>query len=200
MKHISASFIALACIAMIAVSCNTSGKPDHQHPADTTTETAKATGGDTVMVTTPATVGRFSIAPLVNDYLVLKNALVADNDRAAAEAGQQMLATLAAADSKAVPADKLQAYRDIVADVKENAEHIRDNTGKIFHQREHLASLSKDLDDLIKVFGTPQQLYQDRCPMFNDGKGAIWLSEKKEISNPYYGSKMPGCGAVKKEY
>ncbi len=33
--------------------------------------------------------------------------------------------------------------------------------------------------------------------MANDGKGAIWLSEVKEIKNPYLGSKMPDCGSVK---
>lgn len=88
---------------------------------------------------------------------------------------------------------------DIADDAKENAEHIGDNAGKIDHQREHLASLSKDVNDLISLFGTPQKLYQDYCPMFNDKKGAIWLSETKEIKNPYYGAKMSTCGSVQKE-
>ena len=42
--------------------------------------------------------------------------------------------------------------------------------GKIDHQREHLASLSKDVSDLIALFGSSQKLYQDHCPMYNDGK------------------------------
>ena len=29
--------------------------------------------------------------------------------------------------------------------------------------------------------------------MANNNKGGYWLSEKKEIANPYYGSKMLKC-------
>jgi hypothetical protein len=48
------------------------------------------------------------------------------------------------------------------------------------------------------MFGTKQKLYQDYCPMYNDGKGAIWISETKEIKNPFYGSQMLTCGSLKK--
>jgi uncharacterized membrane protein YfbV (UPF0208 family) len=77
---------------------------------------------------------------------------------------------------------------DIADDAKEHAEHIGENVGKIHHQREHLASLGEDLKDLIDLFGTSQTLYQDHCPMFNDG--TVWFSENKEIKNPYYGSRL----------
>ncbi|WP_418123873.1 DUF3347 domain-containing protein [Chryseobacterium sp. PTM-20240506] len=145
-------------------------------------------------------VNNFSIDPLIKDYLILKNALVADNDQAVATAGKQLLATLEKVDMKTIPADKHKAYMEIAEDAKENAEHIGDNAGKIDHQREHMMSLSNDMADLIATFGTTQKLYQDYCPMFNDGKGAIWISEAKEIKNPYYGNKMLTCGSVKKEY
>ena len=35
--------------------------------------------------------------------------------------------------------------------------------------------------------------------MYNEGKGAIWLSETKEIKNPYLGGKMLTCGEVQEE-
>jgi hypothetical protein len=35
--------------------------------------------------------------------------------------------------------------------------------------------------------------------MANRGKGAIWLSETKEIKNPYFGSKMMTCGKMQKQ-
>lgn len=138
----------------------------------------------------------FSIAPIITDYLSLKNALVSDDDKSAANAGKKLLATLNKVDMKAIPADKHKKYMDIAEDAKEHAEHIGDNAGKIEHQREHLATLSEDLEDLIDLFGTSQKLYKDHCPMFNDNKGANWLSENKEIKNPYYGSKMISCGKV----
>jgi Cu(I)/Ag(I) efflux system membrane fusion protein len=34
---------------------------------------------------------------------------------------------------------------------------------------------------------------------FNN-KGAYWLSETKEITNPYFGASMLACGEVKQTY
>ncbi len=142
----------------------------------------------------------FTIEPVVKEYLALKNALVADNDKGASNAGKRLLTALKSIDSNAVPSEKQKEYMEIADNAKENAEHISDNAGKIDHQREHLASLSKDISDLITLFGSSQKLYQDHCPMFNDGKGAVWISETKAIKNPYYGSQMLSCGSVKKEF
>jgi hypothetical protein len=32
--------------------------------------------------------------------------------------------------------------------------------------------------------------------MYKKGKGAFWLSETKEIKNPYLGKTMPTCGTI----
>ena len=218
MKNIFFS-IALATVAIISLSCNqSSNKSNDQQANDSTTisetkDLSSATQNDTdsTMALIDATAKKteqqevkevaqnFSIAPIVKDYLVLKYALVADNDRAAANAGKQLFANLNKVDMKTIPANKHKEFMDIFENAKENAEHIGDNAGKIDHQREHLASLSKDIADLIELFGTSQKLYLDHCPMYNDGKGAVWISEAKTIKNPYYGSKMLSCGSVKKE-
>ncbi|WP_234423198.1 DUF3347 domain-containing protein [Flavobacterium sp. RSP49] len=70
------------------------------------------------------------------------------------------------------------------------------NSGKLEHQREHFAMLSKDINDLIKTFGTTQKLYQDHCSMYDEGKSGYWISENKEIRNLYYGAQMLTCGSV----
>jgi hypothetical protein len=124
--------------------------------------------------------------------------LAKDNGKEAAAAGDAIVAVLAKADTKSLSKEQLKSYIDIADGLKENAEHIGANAGKIEHQREHFEMLSKDLEDLIKAFGNGgQTLYKDFCPMANDGKGAIWISEVKEIKNPYLGGKMPTCGSVK---
>lgn len=143
---------------------------------------------------------KFSINEIVRKYLTLKNALTKDNSKAAASASKVLYATLNALNANSIDAKKKKKYLDIADDAKEHAEHIGDNAGKLAHQREHFVLLSKDINDLIKTFGTKQKLYQDYCPMANDGKGAIWISEVKEIKNPYLGAKMPSCGSVKKEF
>jgi len=40
-------------------------------------------------------------------------------------------------------------------------------------------------------------LYLEYCPMANNNTGAYWLSNEKEIKNPYFGDKMLKCGSVK---
>ncbi len=142
----------------------------------------------------------FSIGEIVTNYLKLKNALIKDDGKEAANAGNAIVAAFAKLDMKSLSKEQMKTYMDVAEDAKEHAEHIGANAAKIDHQREHFALLSKDVADLIKTFGSSQKLYQDFCPMYDDGKGAIWISEFKEIKNPYFGNKMIGCGSVKKEF
>jgi len=134
---------------------------------------------------------------LVANYLDLKNALVADNKDAAAKAGGMMVSDFNDFDTASFSSDEQQELKDIIEDAKEHAEHIEKSP--IDHQREHFDVLSKDMIDLIAITGTEEKLYQDFCPMYNDNKGAQWLSATKEIKNPYYGAKMMSCGSVQKE-
>ncbi|MCW1148334.1 DUF3347 domain-containing protein [Flavobacterium lacisediminis] len=140
----------------------------------------------------------FSIKEIVTNYLKIKNALTKDDAKTAAIAGNSLFKVMASTNTNALTPSQKKEYIDIVDDAKEHAEHIGKNAGKIDHQREHFAILSKDINDLIKMFGTDQKLYQDYCPMYNDGKGALWISETKEIKNPFYGSQMLTCGSLKK--
>lgn len=217
MKNIFSSFTIIALTGITLFSCKEASnkntdqhtehtsaaaetqtpQPSEQTPANVSAEPINEKGTETPV---KEEVKSFSISPIIRDYLELKNALAADNDKAAASAGKKLMATIKNTDMKSIPADKHKEYMDIADDAKENAEHIGDNVGKIDHQREHMAPLSQDMADLIALFGTTQKLYRDYCPMFNDGKGAVWISETKTIKNPYYGSKMLTCGFVKKEY
>lgn len=142
----------------------------------------------------------FSINTIVRNYLTLKNALTKDDTKGAAIAGKALYATVNSMNPNSIDAKLKKEYLDIADDAKEHAEHIGANADKLEHQREHFEMLSKDINDLVKLFGTKQKLYQDYCPMANDGKGAMWISEVKDIKNPYMGSKMLTCGSVKKTY
>ncbi|MEO5945418.1 MAG: DUF3347 domain-containing protein [Chitinophagaceae bacterium] len=154
---------------------------------------------DTTKPISTVTPSSFSIKGIISNYLKLKNALTKDDSKTAATAGEAIVANLATLDANSLPAAQKKAFTDVAGDAKEHSEHIGANSGKLDHQREHFAMLSKDVNDLIKTFGAGQKLYLDFCPMYDDGKGANWISETKEIKNPYYGSKMLTCGSVKKE-
>jgi len=63
-------------------------------------------------------------------------------------------------------------------------------------QRVAFASLSTKLYELAKVSSFSSPVYYQHCPMFNEGKGANWLSKEKAVKNPFYGSQMITCGST----
>lgn len=130
------------------------------------------------------------------DYMSLKDALVATDEKAAANAGKKLESTLKNFDVTSYSAEQQKELKDIVEDAMEHAEHI--GKSEIDHQREHFKLLSKDVMDMVAITGTENTLYQQFCPMYADGGGA-WLSMEKNIRNPYFGSKMMKCGEVQKE-
>ena len=140
-----------------------------------------------------------SIKEILSAYLQMKNAFTEDNSTGAATAGKKLEAAFKSFDKSALTSTQKKTYEDVEADAREHAEHIGANGGNIAHQREHFDLLSKDIYDLVKAFGGGQVLYKDFDSMFNKGKGAFWLSETKEIKNPYMGKAMLTSGSIKEE-
>jgi hypothetical protein len=140
-----------------------------------------------------------SIKKILSAYLQLKNAFTQDNSTEAANAGKTLETAFKHFDKTALTATQKKTFEDVEDDAREHAEHIGKNSGNIAHQREHFEILSKDIYDLVKTFGAGQVLYKDFCPMYNKGKGAFWISETKDINNPYLGKTMPTCGTIKEE-
>ena len=131
---------------------------------------------------------------ILNDYFSLKNALVADDTKKAAQEGTKLVASLKAFDTSSYTKEQQEELVDIIEDATEHAEHIAESA--IDHQREHFKTLSKDITDMVAITGTKNTLYQQFCPMYD--KGSAWLSTNNEIRNPYYGSRMLKCGKVQK--
>jgi hypothetical protein len=190
MKTILFSIVVLATLSLAACN-NTPDKSKEANKTDTTQAAAPTNTGSTKAAT--------PISAIVGHYLHLKNALANDDGQDAAAAGKAMVGAIDQFDTSSLSSDQKKAYRDLADDTRENAEHIGANADKIAHQREHFDMLSKDLYDLVKKIGAGQTLYQDYCPMYNNSKGATWISETKTIKNPYLGKKMDTCGTVKEE-
>lgn len=142
-------------------------------------------------------------AGAINDaiaaYLNLKDALANDKGAEAANAAKEIGTALSKIDESALTPEQKKIYYDVKDDIKEHAEHIGANASNIKHQREHFDILSQDMIDLVKATGSNTTLYEQFCPMYNNKKGAAWLSQSKDIKNPYYGKEMPDCGEVKEE-
>ena len=199
---------ALAATVMAACNNNSTTKDDHadqmMHDHEMTGMDSASnmnTGNGVKMVMASFTnvdAGVTSyMKTLLNNYLEIKNALASDNASGAASASGKMYAAMKSFDKSLLTADQKKEYDDIEDDLKEQAEHISENNA-IEHKRSHFSMMSEDLYDMAKAFGAGMTLYHDHCPMYNNG--SMWLSETKEIRNPYYGSKMPTCGSVEEMF
>lgn len=136
------------------------------------------------------------IKEIVDHYLHIKNALANDNASEAASGAKAMENALSRLDKSLLTAEQKTAYDRDEEELKEHAEHITKNGDNIKHQRSHFVGLSEVIYTLVKNFGAGRPLYHDHCPMARDNQGAMWVSEVKEIKNPYFGSAMFKCGRV----
>ena len=190
-------FFAIAISAISLSACNNTGNKSNNENKTATDTALTATETNKASTSTNENSNAASINVIVSSYLQLKNALANDNGKDAATAGSAMVSAFKNFDQSSLPADKKKTFEDIKDDASEHAEHIGMNGGNIKHQREHFETLSKDVYDLVKTFGANETLYKYFCPMYNNNKGATWLSETKEIKNPYLGKNMATCGEVK---
>ncbi len=188
----------MAVMAITATACN-SGNNTSDNKKEDTSRIAVAPEKETTTTTSKDENASGAMNEMVDQYLQIKNALVSDNGKEAAIAGNAFVASMGKMEKTSFSADKKKTWDDLSDDAKEMAEHIGKSAGKLEHQREHFDMLSKDMYDMVKAFGAGQTLYQDFCPMYNNNKGATWLSETKEIKNPYMGKKQPSCGSLKEE-
>jgi hypothetical protein len=138
-----------------------------------------------------------AITPLIESYLAVKNALVQDDEKAAAQSGSELVDAVSGFDLGAFNDAEQSELKEILEVIKEHAEHV--SKSEIAHQREHFAELAKDFQDLITITGTDRNLYEQYCPMYNNNEGGHWLSASEEIRNPLFGSKMLKCGKVTKQ-
>ncbi|MFX1705705.1 DUF3347 domain-containing protein [Chitinophaga sp. CC14] len=207
MKTIIIGSLVVAAVTFAA--CNNSSTNSHEgHNHDTAATAGEAMKQETTPTdnSVAAVKPQFtnldakvaaSLKPVFDHYLHVKNGLAADNSAEAASGSKAMSDALGKVDKAAMTPEQQKVYSENEDDLKEHAEHIGKNEGNIEHQREHFAQMSEDIYALAKAFGGGQALYHDYCPMYNDNKGALWLSEIKDVKNPYLGGKMPTCGSVK---
>ena len=123
-------------------------------------------------------------------YLGIKNALVNNDGIAAEKEAKILFAALSAQPEIGLGPNEQKLLAAYVDKLKYDSRHISE-TDLIAHQREHFASLSKNLFEVLKGLKlNTTTLYEQYCPM----KRSYWLSETSTIKNPYYGKQMLECG------
>ncbi|HEY9007435.1 MAG TPA: DUF3347 domain-containing protein [Ohtaekwangia sp.] len=115
-------------------------------------------------------------------YLQLKDALVASN----ATKAKQAAAALKQSAETLTNGKKVSASAGIIAAASD-----------LEAQRKEFATLSTEMKTLVSGNVASGSLYLEYCPMANNHTGAYWLSNDKQIMNPYFGDMMLHCGSVK---
>ncbi|MFZ4261133.1 DUF3347 domain-containing protein [Sphingobacterium sp. HJSM2_6] len=136
-----------------------------------------------------------SFQPLLNQYLILKDAFVASDIEAIRKQAKVLYEQSKELTTADKSEDKQQFKSKTYKKIQEEAAAIRDGKN-ITAQRIRFSNLSNSLYELLKLEELNDTIYYQNCPMFQDAKGANWLSMEQEIKNPYYGSKMLNCGSV----
>lgn len=139
------------------------------------------------------------LSSILNSYFNLSENLTNDSAIDAAKSSEDLRIALTSFQVSNLTEGDEKTVEEILESSIEHAEHITDNAGDIYHQREHLVLLSQDIKDLVEIVGSNQKLYEAFCPMANNDKGAIWITNKNVVENPYMGQSMPKCGKINGE-
>lgn len=130
-----------------------------------------------------------------DDYFSVKDALVKTDAVTTSTKATELVKTIKAVEMTKLSKEEHIVWMKVLKDLMANAEKIT-NVEDITKQRETFDLLSKDVYELAKISKQDTPVYYQHCPMYNNGKGADWLSKEEAIKNPYYGSQMLTCGST----
>lgn len=177
------SIVGLLVGAVLLAACNTASekKEEHQHQRAVQQETKqenKLRPNDNQV-----SLKDDQLNLVYEQYLLLTKALIASDVAGAKEAGMAI---------------------ELGAKALHNGSRLAGLAAKITTatnievQRTLFSDLSNEMVTKVKAAGIKSgEVYVEYCPMALNDKGASWLSNQKEIKNPYYGASMLECGEVK---
>ena len=130
---------------------------------------------------------------IFESYFALKDALVKSDGKLVSTLAKDVLANINSVKMEKLSSEEHTVWMKVMSSLKSNTEKIAATT-IIEKQRVVFMDLSANFYALLKVSKQDYSIYYQNCPMYNDGKGANWLSKENEVKNPYYGSQMLTCG------
>lgn len=140
-----------------------------------------------------------TLIPLFDEYLLLKDALVADDLKKAKAIAGTFLDKLGKVNMSVFKGEAHNVWMEHNSQAEKALKVIigAENIGQV---RKGFKDLSDQFVMMAKSFGPfDQELYIQHCPMANSNQGADWISNKKEIQNPYFGQDMLTCGEIKQK-
>ncbi len=134
---------------------------------------------------------------IFEDYMKLRDALVEANNEKAIESARNFEKSLLKVQSNRLRDKKTyETWMKSENSLNKALEEIS-KTNDVEKNRLVFINLSKEMINIVKVFGFQEPVYIVHCPMADNNRGADWISFKNEVVNPYFGDKMLHCGKVK---
>lgn len=179
MFRMTIKFGILSFLFVSLVACGDAATKTEDHSGHDTTSITKVNADSSVSVSLKDA----SVNAVYQHYIHLKTALVNGDVAEAKKAGmaiEEGAGQLTDGKAIAEEAAKISAASDIEA------------------QRLAFSTISNLLIPKVKASGfNSGELYVEYCPMAFNDKGAQWISNEKEIRNPYFGDKMLTCGEIR---
>ncbi|WP_040368043.1 efflux RND transporter periplasmic adaptor subunit [Balneola vulgaris] len=130
---------------------------------------------------------------VVQEYLKLKDALVMSDKSKVTAYANKLENELKNVNMTLVKGEQHTTWMKQLEKIDSSNKELKQSQN-IEAQRAAFLMLSSTLIESVKTFGLPGVIFQQYCPMTDEGKGGYWLSETEEIANPYYGDQMHNCG------
>ena len=126
------------------------------------------------------------IHQLLSLYYDIKDGLVAGNANIAASKAETFVTATKGVGSKLTSEGNIKSLAEYASKISQSKD--------LKKQRDYLSNFSADMIALAKTVKLGDKpIYLAYCPM----KKASWLTNEKDIKNPYYGSSMLTCGEIK---
>jgi len=141
---------------------------------------------------------RRQIGRVLDHYLSVAVALAQDNDERAGTSAVQLQKALGGVDMKLLAGEAHMLWMKHLKSLQPAVDQLL-KANDIKARRKAFALLSEAVAETAAAFGgEAKPLFQLRCPMAFDNRGATWLQTDKDVRNPYFGQQMLKCGEVVK--
>ena len=137
------------------------------------------------------------LTKVYNAYLKMNDAFVNSNAKAVASEANRVIKAIESVDMALLKGDPHMKWMDQFETLNSAIGAIS-KSNDIEKQRHQYIQFNLAFYKSIKMFGLESTTtYFQYCPMANNDKGAYWLSNTKDILNPYFGDAMLRCGETK---
>ena len=181
------TLLIASLISFSLLSCGE--KPSTSESQEETHASGDASSANSVSVSSSKTT-----SGIIDAYMAVKDALVADDAVTAATKSADLVAALKSYDIAGAQANDPEELERLQVEATGFAEKLAG--ADIAAQRESFQALSVVLKDMLKIAGTDRTLYHQYCPMYKGNTGGMWLSANEDVKNPLFGSSMLTCGRV----